>query len=69
MEITFLQAQVPLRKRFDAKGKHSYPQVYEFTSHPFPVSDLKAFHFLVQQQAAIGNCLLKGNVTDRKSVV
>ena len=63
MEITFLQAQVPLRKRFDAKGKHSYPQVYEFTSHPFPVSDLKAFHFLVQQQAAIGNCLLKGNVT------
>ena len=63
MDITFLQARMPLQKRFDDQGKHSYPQAYEFTSHTIPVTDLKAFHFMVTQQAAIGNCLLKGNVT------
>lgn len=63
MDITFLQAQVALQKRFDEHGKHSYPHASTFTSHTLPVNDLKAFHFLVTQQAAIGNCLLKGNVT------
>lgn len=63
MEVTFLQAPVPLQKRFDEHGKHSYPNAATFTSHSFPVPTLKEFHFLIRQQAAIGNCLLKGNVT------
>jgi len=63
MDITFLQARMPLQKRFDQDGKHSYPQAYEFTSHTLPVTDLKQFHYLVNQQAAIGNCLLKGITT------
>ena len=62
MELTFLQAQNPLRKRFDEHGKHSYPNVSTFTSHSIPFVTLKEFHFLVRQQAAMGNCLLKGNV-------
>jgi Family of unknown function (DUF5906) len=60
MDITFLQARVPLQKRFDQDGKHSYPPAYEFTSHTLPVTTLKEFHYLITQQAAIGNCLLKG---------
>ena len=63
MDITFLQARMRLQKRFDEHGKHSYPQAYEFSSHTIPVNNLKAFHFVVEQQAAIGNCLLKGHVT------
>lgn len=63
MEITFLQARKPLQKRFDEEGKHSYPQTFEFTSHTLPVADLKQFHFVIEQQAAVGHCLLKGNVT------
>ena len=65
MDITFLQARIPLRKRFDRNGKHSYPQAYEFSSTTFPVQDLKAFHYLLQQNASnpTGPCLLKGNTT------
>lgn len=62
VEITFLQAHRPLRKRFDAKGKHSYPQAYEFTSLSIPIDNLQNFHYAIVQQAAIGNCLLKGSV-------
>lgn len=63
MDITFLQARMPLQKRFDEHGKHSYPNAFEFTSLTLPVQDLKTFHYLLLQQAAAGNCLLKGNVT------
>jgi hypothetical protein len=63
MDITFLQARLPLQKRFDEHGKHSYPQAYEFTSHTIPIADLKTLHYVVEQQAAVGNCLLKGNLT------
>lgn len=63
MDITFLQAQMPLQKRFDEHGKHSYPQAYEFTSHTLAFNTLKSFHFATVQQANAGLCLLKGNVT------
>ena len=63
MDITFLQASIPLQKKFDENGKHSYPQAYTFTSTTLPVKDLKNFHYLISKQAEIGNCLLKGNVT------
>lgn len=62
MDITFLQAHMPLQKRFDEHGKHSYPQAYEFTSHTLPVTTLKEFHYLVDKQAENGNCLLKGTL-------
>ena len=63
MDITFLQARMALQKRFDDQGKHSYPNAYEFTSHTIPITTLKEFHYMVTQQAAQGNCLLKGHVT------
>ena len=63
MDITFLQARMPLQKRFDDQGKHSYPNAFEFTSNTIPVTDLKSLTYLVKQNAAIGNCLLKGAVT------
>ena len=61
MDITFLQAQVPLIKRFDDQGKHSYPQAYEFTSHVIPINTMKDLHYAITQMAAVGNCMLKGN--------
>jgi hypothetical protein len=63
MILTFLKADIPLQKRFDEHGKHSYPQAFHFTSFDFPVETLKEFHYLVQAQAELGHCLLKGNVT------
>jgi hypothetical protein len=63
MDVTFLQARMPLRKRFDEHGKHSYPNVSNFTSTTLDVPDLKSFHMLLIAQAAMGNCLLKGVVT------
>lgn len=62
MEITFLKAAIPLRKTFDDRGKHSYPAAYEFTSLTVAVSTLKEFELMLNAQAAIGNCLLKGTL-------
>jgi hypothetical protein len=63
MDVTFLEAHVPLRKRFDQLGKHAYPNAFEFTSHHFKIDNLKDFTFVLQTQAAAGRCLLKGNTT------
>jgi hypothetical protein len=63
MDVTFLKAQMPLQKKFDEAGKHSYPSAFEFTSFTLPVASLKDLHFLIVKQAALGNCLLKGVVT------
>jgi hypothetical protein len=63
MDITFLQARMPLRKKFDKEGKHSYPSAFEFTSHTLPIDNLQSFAYVMQQQAALGNCLLKGEIT------
>lgn len=63
MDITFLKASMPLQKRFDKDGKHSYPQAHRFTSLTFPAPDIQSFHMLVKAQAELGHCLLKSNVT------
>jgi hypothetical protein len=63
MNITFLEARVPLRKRFDETGKHSYPSAFHFTSYQMSMDSLKELHYVMERQAAAGNCLLKGNVT------
>ena len=63
MDITFLQARMPLQKRFDEQGKHSYPNAFEFTSHTIPLSNLKSFRYVIEQQANNGLCLLKGHIT------
>jgi hypothetical protein len=63
MDITFLQAQVPLKKRFDSEGKHSYPQAYEFTSKKEQFPNLNLLCAAIRQHAAMGNCMLKGNLT------
>ena len=64
MEITFLKASMPLQKKFDEAGKHSYPQAHKFTSIPFPdIATIQDFHYCVQTQAEQGHCLLKGKLT------
>jgi hypothetical protein len=63
MEVTFLAARIPLRKKFDHNGKHSYPHAFEFTSTTIDVADLPSFTYLLQRQAELGHCLLKGNTT------
>lgn len=67
MDITFLESAVSLTKTF-TKGadgnvlKTPYPFVWEFTSHAVQVSTLAALHTYLTEHAALGHCLLKGNV-------
>lgn len=67
MEVFFLSATQPIRKAYELgpQGeliKHSYPFVYEVTSHEEKPKDLAAFAQLMQQHAAKGHCLLKGKL-------
>lgn len=67
MKITFLEANVPLTKSYTklADGtieKSSYPNVWEVTSHEENVLDLKGLEIAINKHAALGHCLLKGNV-------
>lgn len=67
MKITFLNAAVPLTKSYTklADGsieKSSYPNVWEVTSTSEDATDLAGFMALINKHAALGNCLLKGNV-------
>lgn len=67
MQLTFLEAAVPLTKTYektsDGISKTPYPHVYEVTSHRESVKDLKGFHAALTKHAALNHCLLKGNVT------
>lgn len=62
MEVTFLEARVPLTKKFTASSKEPYPNAFEFRSHTYNVLDLAHFTTLMQQHAALGHCLLKGKL-------
>jgi hypothetical protein len=68
MKLTFLEAAVPLTKRYE-KGaggtlvKTPYPFVWEFTSHEVVAPDLAAMHRELITHAALGHCLLKGSVS------
>ena len=67
MNIVFLSASTPIVKSYelDAAGaitKHSYPFIYEFTSHAEAPATLPDLAKLMQKYAAKGNCMLKGEV-------
>lgn len=62
MRITFLEARVPLTKKFTASSKEPYPNAYEFKSHTHAVKSLQHFTDLVKTHAALGHCLLKGEL-------
>lgn len=67
MKITFLKASIPLTKTFTKTKagieKSSYPNVYEVTSIIEDCPSLKALAPLLSRHAALGHCMLKGNVT------
>jgi hypothetical protein len=62
MEVTFLEADVPLIKRYTATHKHNYPLVRDFTSHLVEITSLVEFEQQIQARATLGQCLLKGNL-------
>lgn len=67
MNLTFLQASVPLTKTYTLLPdgtieKSSYPNVWEVTSINESVTDLAGFKQAIETHAKQGNCLLKGNV-------
>ena len=67
MKISFLSANVPLTKSYTKLPdgtieKSSYPNVWEVTSHEEAVSSLKDLEKAINTHAALGHCLLKGNV-------
>lgn len=61
MDITFLEAQMPLTKKYTETEKHSYPNAFEFTSHTVPIKDLPTFVARLREHAGKGHCLLKSN--------
>lgn len=68
MLLTFLNAPIPLTKSYTrlADGtieKSSYPNVWEVSSIAEKCPDLSTMQALLIKHAALGNCLLKGNVT------
>lgn len=67
MKLTFLEAHVPLTKKFTKRSdgsieKHSYPFVKKFTSITAEVKDIHELSSSMKAQASKGRCLLKGNV-------
>lgn len=62
MKMTFLEAPVPLVKRYTATSKDNYPQVRDFTSYESDVNSLAEFEVYLQTHASYGHCLLKGNL-------
>ena len=67
MQITFLQANVPLTKKFTKLesgeyDKDSYPFVRNFTSHSDNVNTVDEFADVLKKHASFDHCLLKGNV-------
>lgn len=67
MKLTFLSSNVPLTKSYTKLPdgtieKSSYPNVWEVSSHEENVIDLSGFEKALNKHAALGNCLLKGNV-------
>lgn len=67
MRIQFLEANVPLTKRYTLVNgvltKTPYPFVWEFTSHAEDVTTLQQLEAQLKAHAALGHCLLKGQLT------
>ena len=67
MKITFLSAAMPLTKSYTLQAdgtilKSSYPHAYEFTSHQESCPDLPSMLRAIDKHAALGNCMLKGEI-------
>lgn len=66
MKLHFLEASIPLTKRFSLVNKQvektSYPNVYEVTSHEVQVNSLKDFETALRKHAASAHCLVKGEL-------
>lgn len=68
MQLVMLEASVPLTKRFEKKSdgtitKTSYPHVYDVSSHHIDVRNLQDFERALVKHAALGHCLVKGNIS------
>ena len=65
MDLTFLEASVPLTKTFKATPegieKSPYPNVSQFTSHHETASTVAGMYDALKDHAALNHCLLKGN--------
>jgi hypothetical protein len=67
MLTTFLSAPVPLTKTIERQAdgtilKSPYPNVYNVTSHEEDCPDIGALYTAITKHAALGHCLLKGNI-------
>jgi hypothetical protein len=71
MRLTFLKSPISLTKTFTKTDtgieKSSYPNAYEVTSIDEEAPSLPKFAELITKHAALGHCLLKGNVTRQLS--
>lgn len=70
MDVFFLSADKPIVKRYELgpKGelvKHSYPFVYEVTSHEEHPASLQDLAALMQKYAKQGRCMVKGRLQRR----
>ena len=67
MKATFLKASIPLTKTFvktpQGIEKSSYPNVYEVTSIEEECPDLKSLAAALSRHAALGHCMLKGELS------
>lgn len=66
MKLFFLQASVPLTKSYTKTNagltKTPYPFVWEFTSVEDSCTNLPQLEQLLKHHAALGNCLIKGEL-------
>ena len=65
--IVFLAADKPIVKRYELNEqnelvKHSYPNIYEVTSHESQPNTLEEFAASLEAHAKKGHCLLKGTI-------
>jgi len=68
MNLHFLSASVPLTKTIEKLPdgtvlKSPYPNVYNVTSHEEQITDIADFYAAMAKHAALGHCLVKGNLT------
>lgn len=67
MKVHFLQGSTALTKAYTQTKtgieKTSYPHMFEVTSHEADVQNPKQFAEVLRKQAALGYCLLKGELT------
>lgn len=67
MKVTFLAGEVPLTKTFSIEDgelkKVGHPKIINYTSHEEEYETLEDLHALMVKHAALGNCMLKGNLS------